>query len=262
VTDILTFGEGPPVLVVHGGPGFDHRYLVEPLAFLRGARTLVYFDQIGCGATPAPAGGATLHGTALQLAELIERVFPSGPAVLLAHSWGTLVVASALELSRSQGRPVSLGGVLINPVPLTRAAFDQARNTFQATVPPDVLDEVLTLAQSGSSDGDIMRPLLPYYFADKAKARELSLPISMGTYASVMAHLGDFSFLHVTPDFRDLAVMLGAADITPSPLIAPITSAARDVHVIAGAGHFPLHEQPEECTPILKSIFARVSPSV
>ena len=58
-TFVKAVGTGPPILVVHGGPGFDHTYLVEPLAFLTDRRTLVFYDQPGCGQTPAPQGGVS-----------------------------------------------------------------------------------------------------------------------------------------------------------------------------------------------------------
>ena len=48
-------GNGPAVLVFHGGPGFDHEPLLDGLTAADEDRTLVFFDQLGCGATPAPA---------------------------------------------------------------------------------------------------------------------------------------------------------------------------------------------------------------
>src|SRR5207249_2070026 len=62
-TFILTIGLGPPVLVIHGGPGFDHRYLLPAVAELAKRRTLILYDQPGCGRTPAPSGGVTAEVT-------------------------------------------------------------------------------------------------------------------------------------------------------------------------------------------------------
>ena len=42
-------GEGPTIVVLHGGPDFDHTYLLPELDRLAGAFRLVYYDQRGRG---------------------------------------------------------------------------------------------------------------------------------------------------------------------------------------------------------------------
>jgi proline iminopeptidase len=42
-------GSGPPIIVVHGGPDFDHAYLLPELDRLAGRARLVYYDQRGRG---------------------------------------------------------------------------------------------------------------------------------------------------------------------------------------------------------------------
>jgi proline iminopeptidase len=42
-------GSGPPILVLHGGADFDHRYLLPELHRLSQAYRLTYFDQRGRG---------------------------------------------------------------------------------------------------------------------------------------------------------------------------------------------------------------------
>ncbi|MEU4548225.1 alpha/beta fold hydrolase [Nonomuraea dietziae] len=40
------------LLIVHGGPDWDHSYLVEPLDRLAGERRLLFPDLRGCGRSP------------------------------------------------------------------------------------------------------------------------------------------------------------------------------------------------------------------
>jgi proline iminopeptidase len=47
-------GEGLPLLVVHGGPGFTHDYL-EVLERLADRRDVIFFDQLGSGRSDRPA---------------------------------------------------------------------------------------------------------------------------------------------------------------------------------------------------------------
>jgi proline iminopeptidase len=42
-------GEGPPILVLHGGPDFDHAYLLPELDRLADSFRLLYYDQRGRG---------------------------------------------------------------------------------------------------------------------------------------------------------------------------------------------------------------------
>ena len=42
-------GAGPPIVVVHGGPDFDHAYLLPELDRLADSFRLVYYDQRGRG---------------------------------------------------------------------------------------------------------------------------------------------------------------------------------------------------------------------
>src|SRR4029450_12364266 len=42
-------GRGQPLIVLHGGPNFDHRYLLPDLDRLADAFRLIYYDQRGRG---------------------------------------------------------------------------------------------------------------------------------------------------------------------------------------------------------------------
>src|SRR5262245_3558437 len=46
-------GRGQPIIVLHGGPDFDHRYLVPDMDRLSDSYRLVYYDQRGRGKSAA-----------------------------------------------------------------------------------------------------------------------------------------------------------------------------------------------------------------
>lgn len=52
--NVKTLGQGPPVYVLHGGPGESHRTLRPYLDRLADQFTVVYFDQRGCGDSSKP----------------------------------------------------------------------------------------------------------------------------------------------------------------------------------------------------------------
>ena len=88
---------GPaPLVLAHGGPGGGHQYLL-PLIDLVGAdRTLVFYDQTGCGNSSAhPDWPDEAFTPALFLEELAALVEHLGLRRfhLLGHSWGGMLAA-------------------------------------------------------------------------------------------------------------------------------------------------------------------------
>jgi proline-specific peptidase len=81
-------GDGLPLLVVHGGPGSGSDYL-EPLADLATDRTVVFYDQLGCGRSERPGrpGLWTLDRFVAEL-HAVRRMLRLTDLALYGHSWG------------------------------------------------------------------------------------------------------------------------------------------------------------------------------
>jgi proline iminopeptidase len=82
-------GDGPPIVVVHGGPDFDHCYFLPELDRLADAFRLIYYDQRGRGRS---AGGVRPEDVTLSSEiEDLDRVrsgFGLEAVAVLGHSWG------------------------------------------------------------------------------------------------------------------------------------------------------------------------------
>jgi proline-specific peptidase len=103
-------GDGnPPLLVLHGGPGSVHNYLL-PLASLLGQdRAVVFYDQVGCGnSTMRPDWPPQRWTVDLHLDELDALVGQLGLTRfhLFGHSWGGMLAAE--YALRHPGRLASL----------------------------------------------------------------------------------------------------------------------------------------------------------
>lgn len=81
-------GEGRPVIVVHGGPDFDHYFLRPELDALADSVRLVYYDQRGRGRS-APCVRPADVGIDSEIEDLDQLRASLGldSVALLGHSW-------------------------------------------------------------------------------------------------------------------------------------------------------------------------------
>ena len=89
---VREIGSGPPVVVLHGGPDFNHNYLLPELDELASAFRLIYYDQRGRGRSSADvsADEITIESEVDDLDRLREH-FGLGELSLLGHSWGSVL---------------------------------------------------------------------------------------------------------------------------------------------------------------------------
>ena len=80
-----------PLVVIHGGPGFPHSYLL-PLAVLETDRPILFYDQLGCGCSDKPEF-SWCWSVPRFVAELeaVREWYGFKELNLLGHSWGSIV---------------------------------------------------------------------------------------------------------------------------------------------------------------------------
>ena len=90
---VKTVGRGPPLVVVHGGPGASHDYLLPSLYRLAISYRLVFIDERGSGRSPRLEDPKQY--TVEKMADDVEAVRTAlhlGKIALLGHSYGGVVV--------------------------------------------------------------------------------------------------------------------------------------------------------------------------
>jgi proline iminopeptidase len=262
----------PPLIVLHGGPGAHHDYLLPQLLWLTtlgNGFDVVFYDQRGGGRSrtddPAPITVEThVADFAAVVAELqIER------APLVGYSWGALlamhVVAAAHAGTVAVGMPPWLA--LISPAPFQptdRATFDAELQRRQLS--PEVAGLRAALQASGLREYDIdayrqraFELSVAGYFAHPDRAANLTPfrvtgRVQQSTWASIRA-----DHLQATLAQVRLPALVVHGDQDPIPL-----DSARATATLLGAamvtlddcGHVPYVEQPEALRRALERFVA------
>ena len=122
-------GSGPPVIVLHGGPDFDHTYLLPELDRLAQHARLIYYDQRGRGRS---ADGVRPEDVTLasEMSDLdgLRRSIGVESVGLIGHSWGGLL---AMEYAaRHPDRVTRL--ILLNTAPASHADWVSLRRATPA----------------------------------------------------------------------------------------------------------------------------------
>jgi proline iminopeptidase len=144
-------GTGAPLLVLHGGPDFDHGYFLPDLDRLKDAFRLVYYDQRGRGMS-APhfrPEDVTLQSEMDDL-DAVRRHFRIEAPILLGHSWGTVL---ALEYAvRHPSRVSHL--ILMNPAPASAADYALLRKAYLEKLGSTMDEQRAFLASAAYQAGD------------------------------------------------------------------------------------------------------------
>lgn len=145
--EVVGDGPGIPLVTLHGGPGMPHDYL-EPLAHLGVDRPVVFYDQLGCGRSPASDDPA-LWRVERFVSELAALVGYLGfdRLHLLGHSWGTM-----LALEYTLAWPVKVASlVLASPaISIPRWLADLAE--YRRDLPAPVREALDRHEAAGTTD--------------------------------------------------------------------------------------------------------------
>ncbi len=122
----------PVVIVLHGGPGGDYRYLL-PLRPLSDEYQMVFYDQRGSGLSPrVPEDQLDLEHSVEDLHAIVGSVSPHAPVRLVGHSFGAMLAAAYLDR-----HPEHVShAVLAEPAFLTPEGGDQWLSAIRRGRPP------------------------------------------------------------------------------------------------------------------------------
>ena len=246
-------GHGPPAVVLHGGPGADHGYLLPGFDALAEGRELVYYDQRGGGRSPVSRDVPV--GWREQVADLdaLREAWGLDRLVLVGYSWGGLL--AQLYATEHPERVDRLA--LVSAAPSWRAARDEFERRFaERNLAPALEAERRALRESSLRERDpeayerrLFELAVVPYFYDPAKARELTPFRVVGrTQQEVWRSLGDYDLRPSLQRLRLPAFVLHGED-DPIPIDASRETArllGAEFHALDRCGHCPHVERLED----------------
>lgn len=84
-------GEGDPLIVIHGGPGLSHDYLLPGMKELAKNHRVIFYDQRGCGRSSCDLSTSLSIEAFLADLEAIRKALQVNKVSLLGHSWGGFI---------------------------------------------------------------------------------------------------------------------------------------------------------------------------
>jgi proline iminopeptidase len=248
-------GNGEPVVMLSGGPGFSPDYL-RPLAENLDGHSFVLLHQRGTGRSILEKYDASTLALPLLVEDVdaLRRELGQERLTIVAHSFGGILSMMYAQKYPERIRALALidsGGPTLQSVPKftanLNARFTEEENArIKEWSAPERMKADRTKAVL-----EITKAKTPAYFADRTKAHVLVEMLDETSFSDRM-------FWSVVPQMMALDVRAGL-DAVQAPVLVlhgaqdPLESAA-EVHaafprsrlvMIEGAGHFPWLEQPE-----------------
>ena len=273
-------GWGQPIIVLHGGPDFDHAYLLPDLDRLADGFRLIYYDQRGRGRS-----GDQVLPEEVTLASDVDDVdtvrqhFHLQSPALLGHSWGAVL---AMEYALRHPERVS-HLILMNPAPVSASDVAVFRKAYVRKLGADMDRQREIVASAAYKEGDPEAVAARYrlHFKpalnrpedyERLMATMKAGFISQGKEGIVKARAVEARLMRDTweVDGYDLLpklhtlniptlVISGDHDFIPNEIAAHIARALPNAHLVTlrKCGHFAYLECPGDVRNAVNEFFRR-----
>lgn len=256
-TDIYykVIGSGDPILIVHGGPGLNHDYLLPWLQDLSKKHTLIFYDQRSAGRSALSVRSNMNFTQFAEDMDTLRKLFGYERISVFGHGWGGLL--SVYYTLHYQQHVSSL--ILCGTVPLDHS-FDvqMEKNQLSKFSVADSLHNAQLMDTPEFKDGKtsavlpLMISTFKTAFCDTAQVHQLQLDLPEDYMAAAQSYLGflkelkDYNYF---PQLQNISVpvliMHGKCDNIPASADEKIhTSVPGSEYLLfEDSGNFPFIEQ-------------------
>lgn len=265
-----------PLIVLHGGPGMAHNYLKNLAALTETGRTVILYDQLGCGnSSHLPDAPADFWVPQLFVDEFLSLLahFQIEDFHLLGQSWGGMLGA---EIAVRQ--PPGLASLSICNSPASMGLWADAATDLRERLPGDVQD-ALTFHENAGTVTSPAYASATMAFYERHVCRTTPFPADfeesvaqMEAEPTVYHTMNGPNEFHVIGTLRNWSIVDRLERVTAPTLVvagehdeatpatwAPFIANIPDVtsHVFAGASHCSHLEQPEAFLAVIAAHLAR-----
>lgn len=273
-------GQGTPVLVLHGGPGYPFAQPISALKPLSGQYRFYYYDQRGSGQSTRPADRFTSSdyyqdlqavnkslGVGAQIADIerIRRILGQDQLILVGHSFGGFLASMYAAEFPEHVKALILvdpADILVMPQP-DGGIFNQVNALLPEDQKKAYLAYMSTYLDFGGiftkSEKDLvaLNNQFASYYNQAAIAKGYNVPaisetLSTGGWMVQGVYLSMGQRHDYRPALKNVTapvlVIHGEKDIQPvqaSQDYASLISHAQFI-LIRNAGHFPFADQPDQ----------------
>jgi len=258
--------DAPRLLMLHGGPGASHDYMLPQMLALADEYRLIFYDQRGGGRSKSDDRSPITWKTHVTDLAALVRELSLEPLTLVGYSWGGLLALlysiaavggfrdEGIVLTSSAPAPAPVRMVLICPAPATAAFHAQfSEELARRQRAPWIAEERAAIAASGVRERDpaayakrIFELGVAGYFVDPARARELTpFRVIARVQQSVWESLAGYDITEKLPLVEAPTLVLhGAHDAIPLGSSEVIASAlpASELVVLDESAHVPYVE--------------------
>lgn len=258
------YGSGSPIVILHGGPGLDHTYLLPQMLELAKNYTLIFYDQRGSGKsldTPMTSRYINIEQFTQDLEELRNH-WEFDKIILAGHSWGGLL---AMKYAIDYPQHVS-HLMLWNTAPADykggEAFVKESGSRMKKLMATNVYAlfdyEKFTKLRNADAN-ELYRNLFATYFYDYNKVSELNLHFDVRSTKSGFKVMTEISKnfwcskdINLFPKLKKLdiptLIIHGEQDVVPLWTAKDTAKAISKskIIVLEKCGHFAYIEQPEK----------------
>jgi proline iminopeptidase len=260
-------GGGDPLVIVHGGPGLGHDYLLKPFSRLADRYRLVFYDQRGCGLSAEFRKDETV--TMDDLVEELEGVrkeFHLENINLAGQSWGAVI---AIHYAAKYPEHVKKL-LLLEPAPGSSEYLPAFQKTIVERLGPSEKEELAALGSNPALRTDPglfqkwMNLRFKAYYFDAGKQEMDKMAYFDGARVQKMfassAMFGSYlSGFDLYGKMKEIAcptlIIHGDHDPIPAAAVERMEQAFQnaDLVIVKNCGHFVHVERPEEYFAAIRS---------
>src|SRR4030095_10082308 len=264
-------GKGEPLIIIHGGPEFDHTYLLPDMDRLTDDYRLIYYDQRGRGKSHGELMPDDISiGKYIEELECIRKFLQVSSIAVLGHSWGGHV---AMQYALHHPKCVS-HMILLNTAPAsyedaiammkgilnTRSAYEEqlqaraAGKEYKDGDPETVAGFFMTVYGTTFKNPEHLKRLnLRFTKEEVLRGRLVEKKVMEGLYETK-----GFTIIPALKQLRSPTLIIhGSNDFIPVECSTHIAEVIPGAHlkIIEGSGHFSYIDAPGEVRSAINKFF-------